>query len=545
MMGRQRPCGPAGDPAEESGLPLPSHERATLPAQEARRGTHLESHDLPRRPPEGGIARGRPLELFSGIYSDPEGPAGKEQRKGRTALSPIQRLVEEMRDCLEALSGAGGEGDGRVEEVRPPTNPELERIALLVYESMSGPARTFHTVEHVLDISADTTPVMTVAAHFHDVVYYGIDGGLGPMQARILDGVVEELGDGSVAVSATDPDPGISLCLAVFGYRPGQVLSPTGGLNEFLSAAAAARSLRNLVSRGDLARILACIEATIPFRATDGSAERLHGRLERASGTYGLGFGRGDLTAAVQQAVMIANRDVASFANPQPAAFLSGTWNLLPESNISLRNRRFYLLSDFALAMKKMGGFLAGLDACSVFGQYDGVPSAEGLEDLTLRARANIDIATDYLDYKLLSIGIVYALSVLTGGDGPVSMFLGSRPQVPGERIPIETYLDVRGPPREGVMVNEAVYALLREGRCGSTEFDMEESPLTMYLCSVMGHDEMKAAAATVACPMDEEDAERLLRTVRGVAVAEIAAACARICLTREEGLLDISRRYS
>lgn len=68
-----------------------------------------------------------------------------------------------------------------------------------------------------------------------------------------------------------------------------------------------------------IAEVVACIEATIPFRSkSDGqtAGERLRDRLSATNEQFGFGWSEEDLHSIVQRAVRLANRDVENFAYP-------------------------------------------------------------------------------------------------------------------------------------------------------------------------------------------------------------------------------------
>ena len=163
--------------------------------------------------------------------------------------------MEELQTCLQNMGSTV-------------TDEQLERWTCLVYESMSAPSRTFHTVQHVFDISINCNDYQKIAAIFHDVIYYTVDGGLSYDQKKILNGVMSEDQAGKVLLGdlTMDSDKHIAMVISIFGFSPGQELHPFHGLNEFLSAAVMVRCLREVLDLPDLARIVTIIDGTIPFR---------------------------------------------------------------------------------------------------------------------------------------------------------------------------------------------------------------------------------------------------------------------------------------
>lgn len=257
-----------------------------------------------------------------------------------------------------------------------------------------------------------------------------------------------------------------------------------------------------------------------------------------------LGLGEGELIEAIQRAADLSNRDVANFSTPERAVFLSNTWNLLPESNISLRHSSCFHIGDFTLALKKMSGFFTFLNADNIYTSFEGVPSTKEVADMTKRAKENIDVATRYMHCKLLSISVLYALAEKTGGDAPIALFLGDLPTSKSISPAIEDFITITSP-EKGVQLDKRVFALLRDGREGESEFDIKNSPLAAYLYALMGDEGLEEALKLAVYPMNTEDAKKLLDACPKVAVVKIATSCARIALTRASELQKIAAIYS
>ena len=458
----------------------------------------------------------------------------------------LQKLVMEMRESLSHFDDY--DSDDTEGNLIVLDDAELENWAILIYESMSAPSRTFHGVSHCYDISQGADPIQKVSAFFHDVIYYSIDGGLSPAQEKVLHGLVSENPDDkAITLCEGTFDEPTRLVIDIFGFKPGQTLNPFSGLNEFLSAAMAVRCLKDTLSLTHLAKVAACIEATIPFRAPDEDgktcSDHLFERLKEANATYKMGMSHQDLVEAVQRAADLANRDVANFAVCDRAAFLSNTWNLLPESNISLRHTQSFRISDFTLALKKMSGFFTNLKPENIYTSYENKPTAKELADMTERARANIEVSNIYMHCKLLSISVLYALAELTGGDAPIALFLGDLPTSKSISPAIEDYITLL-PPAKGIKLDMRVFKLLRDGRDGESQFDIKNSPLAAYLYALMGDKDMEEALKLTAYPMTEDDATKILDAIPPQAVVKIASSCAKICLTRAKKLEEIAAKY-
>lgn len=476
----------------------------------------------------------------------------------KSNIPRLQRLVEEMRESLSKLSAHA-------------TCSNLETWACIIYESMSAPSRTFHSVQHVFDISKGAGPISKLAAFFHDVVYYGIDGGLNDRQEDLIGDVIcsskiivkkkimsivkdkateketeieteIEIETEEEIVKITDKvlDRNTNMVLDVFGFRPGQILDPFKGMNEFLSAVMAVRCYQSSMEILHLMQITACIEATIPFRKINDKGQSpcdvLYERLKVVNETYDLQLDEHGLVETVQRSADLGNRDLANFSTPERAVFLSNTWNLLPESNINLRNTKVFRVSDYALALKKMTGFFQFLDAETIYLSFRDEVDDEIKRKKTIVAALNVKVATKYMLCKRLSIGVVAAISELSGGDAPLALFLGDLPEPHFVSTSIEDLIDVQEP-SDDVSIDWSVFELLMYGRESESKFDIKNSPLAAYLYSLIGDEGIARCLKYAVHPMDEANAKKLLLALPEIASATIVAACAEIAVTREEKL--------
>ena len=287
--------------------------------------------------------------------------SGSGENNSNKSPNGIARLVIDMRKSLLNLTGS----ESGIATSPSIANCAIEKAAILIYESMSAPNRTFHDVRHVFDLlDFDADSIQTLAAFFHDAIYYSVDGGLSDMQANILKGVIVEDDDGEggtiVRLSSTICDEDRQICMVIrcFGFEPGQILNPFHGLNEILSAAVAVRILSDVLGDLHLLQIAACIEATIPFRKPDENgkscSQLLHERLGRINSDWELKMTDDEVINATKKALTLANMDVINFSSAEHGHFLSNTWKILPENNITLRTDGASYISNFALALQKM-----------------------------------------------------------------------------------------------------------------------------------------------------------------------------------------------
>lgn len=415
---------------------------------------------------------------------------------------------------------------------KSPDVADLEKWAVVIHSSMSGRGRSYHTVDHVFQVNGESDPIGSLAILFHDTVYCEVDGGLPRGLEGVLGDALHVEGD-HVELGACDPKVDVlrALVARIFGFTPGQRVTFQSGLNELASALLAVRSLHSHLDIATLAQVVACIEATIPFRPQEAE-EQLAERLMEADREHGLGLGEEGVVHAVTRAAEVANRDVANFAYQDPSAFLSHTWEILPETSPTLRMPA-YTLGEYRDAMGKMEGFLRTLAADRVFRVFRDTPSPEELVSLRERASKNLVRGARYLRQKVLAARLLGSFASLTGGDAPVSLFMGDLP-FESESQRLENLL----PETETVAddVDPSVYRLLHEGRKKDSGFDLRHSPLAAHLYARLGD------AATDAV-VKEEDGWPLLDALPADVVLAIADASAEIATTRATGLRVIAER--
>ncbi len=435
-----------------------------------------------------------------------------------------------IHQVIEVLSQSFARLDVRVAPL------EVEDLAVTVHRIMTVEARQYHSLEHVSRLWVLDDPLHSLAAPFHDLVYYQIDGGIpAPVCALIAPYLHENEGQVSL-VEAVDPtERAFLLTLALFGFQPGQKLAFSAGLNEFLSALFMNVRLQRLVGEADRLRMVACIEATIPFRAQD-SLELLAGRLRQANERYGVGMTGEEIEAAVRSAAVFGNCDVAGFAAADPASFLEDTWKLLPEGNAVLRLGEVYSIREYRRALEGTARFMASLKAEVVFHRYGGVPEEAEFARLVGQAGKNIAIAGEYLGSKSLAMAVLEALAESSGGDAPVSLFMGPIERL-GEHQPrMEDFMPPVEAPRPDL--DPAIVHLLDYGRGGLTSFDLQNSPLALFLYQNLGpetaHQVLEQARSMFAGRIGPRE---FLAGIDGPVVATIARACAAMVPTRREVL--------
>lgn len=419
-----------------------------------------------------------------------------------------------------------------------PGTAVLKEIASLIVRSMSNPNRFFHAPTHALDlIGQDHDPIMSLAALFHDIVYYQVDEGFPALAGKFLKSVVRVDQSGIVLSENSLRDrPDLAMVCAIFDMKPGQVLNPINGQNEFLSALVAHETLQRLLTAQILVQIYACIEATIPFRSKHGGRDpivELEKSLRACNSKFNLNLPEATQIATMKRAVELANRDVKNFSSPDVSWFLATTWLLLPERNPSLRGDSF-TIKEYRVGLQKMEDFFNFLSADLVFKQYRGFPDDVEHAARTKSAADNIASARGYLKAKIAAIGLIEALASETGGDLQIATFLGKiRRADKGHRME-----DLLPRPAKSAPHQPALLSLLQKGRAFEATFDLQNSPLAAFVYRQIGDKGLDSLMpVTKQFFAGEITSSEYLKYVPGFILSPIADACARICLSRAEAL--------
>lgn len=450
------------------------------------------------------------------------------------SIATINRFIRLFDDAFQTLGS-------------PVAMPDVERLAMLVHSSMDQPRRAYHTSCHVFGLCEGlTTPRQVLAGLFHDVIYVQLDNGFPKRAERLLEDVVDHDGDELVLRPWAADDVSLVLCGGVFGFRPGQYLPLFGGLNEFLSAVAAVRLLKPYLKEADLLAITACIEATVAFRGLDddgqSAAARLRQRMRQVADARSLALDDAALDDMVIEAVQLANRDVASFADAAPGHFLSNTWLLIDESNAPLAAVGVYSIQQYRSALARMERFLSTLNPAHVFQSHAGAPTPARMRALERAAQRNLDFSSRYLGAKMVAAALVEALALATGGDCPVSMFLGD---IKGHGVVrpdrVEDFLPR---PPQGAALDNKLLRVLKGGRSQASSNDLTDSPLAAFVYRSLGEDGMRRALDQAKRMFEGAMLPReFLRRLDGDMVKAVAEACAHIALSRREALLAIAAK--
>jgi hypothetical protein len=423
----------------------------------------------------------------------------------------------------------------------------MEDLAILIHGIMSRRTRQFHTLEHVFGFIDGSDYITALAAIFHDLIYYQVDNGLPAELSDLLNDYVTLEKDGiHVREDLPVDNKAFQALCVIFCIQPGSILKTNGGLNEFLSALSMLKLVSSTLDFEQIVAVLVCIEASIPFRGMneDGLSigETLELRLKDLKDAGLLIMDEAGIQAMVTRAVLFANADVRDFSLSDPGHFLSNTWKLLPESNAALRHSNMYTIRDYRKALVGMRGFLESLSPDIIYHTYRGVPNARTMAVLYTSAGKNLRCAMDYFEAKILAIGILDAIAILSGGDVPVALFMG---ELPPEGLDDEHFLDFlpKMPMPDWLDTEDAVYRLLKDGRLDESTFDLRNSPLAMHLYLRLGPDVWKASClAAISYARGSMEAESFLAVLPKDVLSDLLEASANMVPTRRtilEGMVD------
>jgi hypothetical protein len=122
-------------------------------------------------------------------------------------IATINRFITLLSGALEALSA------------RVPIT-EIERLAMLIHQSMDQGRRTYHISTHVFDMCEGMNPRQVLATLFHDVVYYQLDGGFPQQAYKLLMRSIRVEQQALMIRAIGDDDTGLAMCAGVLAFAP-------------------------------------------------------------------------------------------------------------------------------------------------------------------------------------------------------------------------------------------------------------------------------------------------------------------------------------
>ena len=420
----------------------------------------------------------------------------------------------------------------------------IERMAEVIYQVMSARYRIFHTMEHIFTASEGSSGASTFAALFHDIVYYQVDKRIHPLLMPHQAEFVLNEKTNECTLPDLSSERWLSIAGKIFGFKTGQVLNPFNGLNEFLSSVAAARMLSPAVnpplSDWQTIQVIACIEATIPFRSQaepdKNSYQLLRQRLGDLKNELKFKIDDKELDQAVRAAVGVANQDICSFYSDDLGDFVSGTWNLILENNPIFKNP-LYTVIDYRKALQKVRGFFMFLKPENVVHEWGGLPAAKDYQTMKQQVSTNLANAIHYLDFKLVEITILEVLATSSGGDAPYFLFIGEADPETG-KAPIEQYFPAHQTIDDAPKKNAAVYQVLRYGRKGESLFDFNHSPIGAFLYESLTDEEINLSIVSAQQFHEGKmDGKQFIASIRKEVIQLIANAVSEISWSRKTKL--------
>jgi hypothetical protein len=231
---------------------------------------------------------------------------------------------------------------------------------------------------------------------------------------------------------------------------------------------------------------------------------------------------------------------ISSAGTDDRAWFLDNTWALLTETNEALRHQYLYSVMEFQFAVFKMNGFFNFLNPTVVFQQFRNVPDNEELASKTNEARRNCQIGRIYVGAKLLSTSCLAAFAELTGGDAPISLFMGDLPSRHRNSVQLEDNLPAASD-EELEKCDMDVYNLLSQGRRSETSFDIKQSPLAAYLYGSLADDGLFDILGKIKVhPMTPDTAKQLLAMLPSETVQKIGCQMAKVAFSRKDRIIGI-----
>ncbi len=419
------------------------------------------------------------------------------------------------------------------------SDSEVEALAIFLIRTMGSDSRDYHRPEHSLEVSRVKDPIPRLAAFFHDVIYVQVD----PTWRELSQLIYPFIPDNSFSLNVVDAlkqanDPWLRAVCMMFGVEHEETLTPSKGLNEFLSALLMYQKLKGHLKPEIMFRAVACVIATVPFLGIDAEgknpAERLVVRMKSATKALEFGpFPESFYDEMVNECCEIVHTDLASFGSALFEAYISNTWKVMYESYPPLRNM-YFSISEYRRAVYGNITFLDTLDSSRLF--WD-VYSKGRKADKVLDGRSNYNLRMGQIYLKSIGVAlsVLEAIALLTGGDAPYEMFTGAmRRSREHNPIAIDEFL----PSPEtlgGAEIEEVIYTVLKDGRGERARFDGKTNALAAYLFYELKCNGVLALyQKTKLMHNGGLSAEAFLKEVPEHVLKKILAALEKVVLTRQ-----------
>lgn len=295
---------------------------------------------------------------------------------------------------------------------------ELKQISDSLFCAMAGKKRTYHSPQHSLDVAKGMDPLQTIAALFHDCVYYHVDGGYPESISSLIQDVVTIKDDFFILNTIEEREPILQISADIFDLSTEKKSGLRSGFSEFMSAVAAVRMLAHHLTPTDMINILACIELTIPFRGPDKNGDtptkKLSKRLRNIVEKQGLFNNEIALTnfvdSVMRRATIFANQDTGGFAQTNHRCFMVSSLNLVDES-LCHPEEELENIFHYRQGLLAMSTFFERLDHKNIFNNYLGTPTASNINAMTYSAKKNTKFALQQIRKMLILIALIEASS--------------------------------------------------------------------------------------------------------------------------------------
>ncbi len=423
----------------------------------------------------------------------------------------------------------------------PITDSQIESMGINIHEIMTARWRKYHVPQHLIEMCKGADPIEVLATLFHDIVYVQVDRRIHPKIAPILsEFIIDQKYQCTLPQYTNDPYHYIKYCYDFFHFTPGTTISTSNGLNEFLSAITAARTLGPFLNNWEIIQIIGAIEATIPFRLDhsnrDLSFQYFENKYSELNKTLKLSKSPSDIRIAIHRALNVSHKDVAGFSSTDTSEFLGQTWNLLLESNPIFKNPLF-TVRQYRIGLLKMEEFFNQLKIEAIFCRYKDYPTDSQYNQMCKNAELNLKRSVEYLKSKITMLSILEAIALQTGGDCPFVMLVGISSENDRDSThKLIKFLDQTIPVVSEDEIDQEVLKLLAIGRKDTQAFDVKQSPITAYLyCRINRATREKLFEDSIKFFKGEIEPLKFLQLIPRQIIESIILGCIELATTRKQ----------
>ena len=305
-----------------------------------------------------------------------------------------------------------------------PTIKELESWTLLIVDVLNHPDRYYHNTKHILDVTTDLNGISAIAAIYHDVIYLPVDALLHPKIKKILNKYFQMKKNFFQIRPDALNDWNFRLVSHVFNMSKEQKFIDQNSNNEFLSALVALHEMQEVLSPELKLYLACCLESTIPFRGSKKTVNNLISKIESSNKILNKTLLKKEANECIASFIEVANRDVSSFGEDKTNIFIYKTILLILEENRHLQRFPLYNCDQMRKSLTEMYIFLINLKSDNIFLKYKETPKTNALKKKTAHAKKLLELATDYLNVRAFTEGLLEIIGIVTGGKLPSVLLL-------------------------------------------------------------------------------------------------------------------------